>query len=126
MMQIIGFSKDFFELVRDIGEAKSKEVGEMLMQNNKKLTFSQEEERIIKNEAQKLKVAMSQPDKSVCTDSFFITFHFSINIHLSEKDERISYSCNILCYVRSRHSICICSCSHNDTRPQNIQQAHRY
>jgi len=27
MMQIIGFSKDFFELVRDIGEAESKEVG---------------------------------------------------------------------------------------------------
>lgn len=26
MMQLTGFSKDFFELVRDIGEAKSKEV----------------------------------------------------------------------------------------------------
>jgi hypothetical protein len=38
MMQIIGFSKDFFELVRDIGEAKSKEVGCMQSYREEVLT----------------------------------------------------------------------------------------
>lgn len=38
MMQLIGFSKDFFELVRDIGEAKSKEVFSSNHYNNKGLT----------------------------------------------------------------------------------------
>jgi hypothetical protein len=65
MMQLIGFSKDFFELVRDIGEAKSKEVGECSHARECLHAFK-EEERIIKNEAQKLKIAMAQPDQSVC------------------------------------------------------------